>query len=371
MKTFLDRTFRLLSHHIWYAMLKNPWRVSHIHRVQKNFMRDMNDNSETRLIVFMVPGVDAVNGGVMAILSHARESRKLREIHGSRVFICTIPNHPPLARYTRFKNDETLLNIDMLLNHFSNYKQLMLHLPEVHVHEFLKWLEKHGKKISGLRINMMLQNIDLCPSLDDISRLKKFASITCTTAHRAYSTYDVEHRLGCPVFHLSVQIDPQKYRRVEYSEKENIIVYSPDFCPEKLKVLAHLRNALPTYEFHEIRGISYEEYLRLIERIKFSISFGEGLDAYYIEPIFSGSIGCAVYNDRFFTSDYRDTDFVYSSWKGFCERFPSDVVQCEEEMIYKEVNTRQFERCAQEYSGEIYREKLRQFYGSIRISQRI
>lgn len=325
----------------------------------------MNTQTVEKAIIFLVPGIDVVNGGVMSILSIAAESRRLHDVHGANVYVCTLPNHPPLSRYTRFTNNEKLLGFDQLLSQLHQCREFMLHIPEVHVSDLLSWLRLHGIVcLPNLRINILLQNIDVCPSDVELRQLGSWAPLSCTTAHLAYATAEVQARLGCPLHHLSVWVSPEHYRRVDVLEKESLLVYSNDENPRKAEVLAYLRSSLPEYSFLEITHMTHEQYKNTIARAKFSISFGEGLDGYFVEPVFSGSIGCAVYNDRFFTDDFFRTSFVYESWNDFLERFIEDVRRCEEIDAFRKVNDDQFKRLAKVYSYDTYQDNLKKFYGA-------
>lgn len=351
---------------IWHMVLANPLRVAYISRQRQLFLKSAFPIPAQRAIVFFVPGIDAVTGGVMSILSIAEESRRLHAIHGASVFVCTLPGHPPLLRYTRFENSECLLGVDDVWGVLASSSVVMIHVPEVHVPEALRWLEGNRARIpSCAAINVLLQNIDLCPTQEDMKRLASFGSLSCTTAHKAYSTPEFEARLGCPLHHLSAWVSPEGFKRLDVSEKDRLIIYSRDVIAEKSDVLARLQRALPQFAFREIAGLTYQQYKELIARAQFSITFGEGLDGYLVEPVFSGGVGCAVYNDRFFTPDFKALDFIYSSWDDLVSRFPEDVVRCEEEVTYKAVSARQFEHLARIYSKDVYIGNIKRFYEAV------
>jgi hypothetical protein len=61
--------------------------------------------------------------------------------------------------------------------------------------------------------------------------------------------------------------------------------------------------------------MTYQEYKATISKAKWALTFGEGLDGYFVEPIFSGDSSFSVYNPSFFIEDswslrtvYRDYD---------------------------------------------------------------
>lgn len=108
--------------------------------------------------------------------------------------------------------------------------------------------------------------------------------------------------------------------------------------------------------------MTYEEYKRVIASAKFSLTFGEGLDGYFIEPVFSGGIGCAVYNDKFFTSDLRHMPFVYQSWDELQEKFAGDAKSADNLKSYLPLQLKQFELFASMYSHSNYVNNLIKYY---------
>lgn len=318
---------------------------------------------KTRALVFMIPGRDVVNGGVMAICSHALESKKLEDLHHAGVHVCSFPGGPTILKLTKFENSITMVSFCLLSKMMAKDAWIHVNIPEVSVGEFLEGgvpiirAEKHRR----YSFNIMLQNIDFAPSRTQVERLKKFGIVTVTTAHKAYSNAAVECSLGARIWHWSVWVSPEKYRFVDYREKQKLIVYSPDKNPCKEYVLAGLRQGLNDYEFVEINGLTYEEYKELVGRARFSLTFGEGLDGYFVEPIFSGSVACAVFNERFFTSDYRGLPCVYDSWDELVTRLISLVSRSSEE-DYKAIQFKQFEVVARNYAYSEYIANLRHYY---------
>ncbi len=338
----------------------------HYRSKQREFFRKEGMRSDA-MIVFLVPGKDVVNGGIMAILKHASATRSLPGVHHADVRVCTIPNGPTLFRFTRFLNDERVLNFRQILDVANELRWLHLNIPEVYLTTFLKAPDVarlRSLKNTQLSFNVMLQNIDFEPSRGDIERLGRMGHVTISTAHKAYACRETEERLGAPLSHWSVWVSAEKYRRAPYAEKEKLVIYSPDKCPEKKRVLAHLAAAMPDFHFREIRGVRYEEYLSLIARAKYSITFGEGLDAYLVEPIFSGSIACAVFNRRFFTNEYLHVPGVFASWTELMNGLPR-LASYLNETTYQEMQSVQFEKISREYSYNEYTNNLERYYGRL------
>lgn len=347
----------------WRALLSNPLRSIFIKKKRDAVMRCVDWESVRHAVVFLVPGMNTINGGIMSIISIATESRKILASHDASVFVCTSPGDPPLFRYTRFQNNEPLLDFNGVLNHLPKNANVMFHIPELYVPRLLaRWRKIGVPNVMALRINVLLQNIDLCPNSTEMQELAKMGALSCTTAHAAYATREVEQRLGCPLYHLSTGVDSANYKRVAYADKEQLIVYSPDADPRKKQVILTLRQQLSDYQFVEICGISYEGFKNLIARARFSITFGEGMDGYFIEPIFSGAIGCAVFNTRFFPGHFKGTDFVYDSWDELIANLVTDIRACEDSRTFTAVNERQFSLLSRIYSFDAYRNNITLFY---------
>jgi hypothetical protein len=83
-----------------------------------------------RLIVFLVPGWDSVNGGILSIASLCAESRKLDANQDADVFLVSSPGDPPLMGYTKFANRETLLDLTDVIRRHRSLDYLLIHVPE-------------------------------------------------------------------------------------------------------------------------------------------------------------------------------------------------------------------------------------------------
>jgi hypothetical protein len=318
------------------------------------------------MIVFLVPGFDGVSGGVLAILNHAVETRRCKAIHNADVCVCTIPGLPDLIRFTQFKNDETLVAFPVLLDELIPTARIHINIPEVHLKEFMIYSVPLLKRYLHLKLsfNVMLQNIDFAPDRKTISDVRSLGNVTVTTAHKAYTGKETAEALGCSIYHWSVAVSPERYMWRPYSEKEDLIVVSPDDHPARERTLEALRQGLPGYQFVIVQGISYEAYKQLIERAKYSITFGEGLDGYFVEPIFSGAIGIAVYNDRFFTPEYRGMPGVYDCWDSLCSEL-SQLVLMTNEFNFNRIQSLQFSVVAKNYSYDEYRGNLAEYYNRL------
>lgn len=342
----------------------NPLRKKYLQVKQANYLAEVVARKDDRVVVFLVPGRDRVNGGILSIVSLAEESAVLKDRHGAAVFVCTVPWEPPLLRYTKFANRTTLVDFLVLLRTIRKPAKVLVHIPEIFVARFAELLPPLQGAFPGIawQFNILLQNIDSIPKKDRVLEIATFGQTTCTTAHKAYCNAQTEELLGCAVSHFSVWCSPEKYLRKSYAQKENLVVVSPDKHPQRKEVLDSLRARMPGYRFQVIKKLTYEQYKELIASAKFSLTFGEGLDGYLVEPVFSGGIGAAVYNDRFFTEELKPLPFIYGSMEELQTKLPLDIAAADCEDLYLQTHLRQFEMFASYYSHESYVANLARFY---------
>jgi hypothetical protein len=321
-----------------------------------------------RLIVFLVPGRDEANGGIMAISSIYAETVKLKHIHGAEVIMCTIPGHPRLLRYTKFANDNYIFTFLQVLSYFRNVQSMLIHLGgRPYVDQFLTKTSSRDysrlKRIADLHVNMTIMNIQILSSDRSIARLRQLGKLTCTTGHKRYSNAELGRRLGCPMYRISTFMSPEHYHTTPYAEKENLMIVSPDWQPEKNEILRLIAHECPEIRMEIIQNMSYKQYRELITRAKWSLTFGEGIDGYFIETIFSGGIGFAVYNDDFFTEDFRNVKTVYSGYDAMARNICRDIKFLDNEESYANYQKEQYElSCEQQYTHAEYVRALTEFY---------
>jgi hypothetical protein len=354
------------SHHLSVVFLSNPWRNRRIRRQQDEALRAI-DVSCRRAVIFVVPGFDRVDGGILSLSSLAEESKKLAKTHGANIFICPYPKEPPVASYTMFDNSMTLLNYSSLISKLDDCIEILFHVPECYIPSIGDLLEFDKLRDSGIsiKINILIQNIDSAPTIDQIDVLREFGNVTATTAHKSYTTEEMEKRLGIKLHHLSVWNSPEAYQKLKYEEKDNLILLSPDDARDRGRVIKALRRALPAYEFKVVRNMSYREYRELCNHAKFTLTFGEGLDGYYVETIFSGGVSCAVYNDRFFTEKYKNLPLMFDEWEEVIRQLPDCIKRLDSAEAYAAAWWLQFEVASSDYRYDEYQEKIASFYTDV------
>ena len=315
-----------------------------------------------RFVLFLVPGMDLVNGGVMSICSIASETGRLLQEHGVSVAVCTAYHEPRMLRYTKFENDIDILSFSDLLPRFPLGSDVLVHIPEMFVKAFVSDCPSLYRTRADLhwRFNILLQNIDLIPSKQAIEAIQAIGPTTATTAHKASTS--AAHQLGCPVHYLSWGLYPEKFECADYSGKQKLIAISPDPHPAKAGIVRRMSETMPDYRIIEIRNMSYEEYKRVIRTAKFMFTFGEGLDGYFVESIFSGSIAMALFNTRFFTPEYDGLDGVFPNPEHALAQVHEFMMSADSEAAYRAIAERQHKLVAKDFNREKFVGNIRSFY---------
>lgn len=342
---------------------------------QNKLLTGLFEKNSKNLVIFLVPGADwatgkdKISGGILSIVSICEETETLRDIHHSETLLCTIRGQHLLLKHETFANKTPVFRFGQVPGYFTHAENVLIHIPEFLVETFLSSLQtldnRWLKQCKNIHFNIMNQNISLMPVPEVINRLKNLSSkITITTAHQKYCNDSIRRHYGVPIHKLSVWISPEKYGFKKWSEKKNLMVISPDAHPEREKVINHL-SRIEGLELRVIQNLTYEQYKDLIATAKWSLTFGEGLDGYFIEPVFSGAISFAVYNEEFFTPDFRELTTVYDSFDSMVEDIAKRIQVLDTDDNFTRYNLEQFELCAKYYSHESYRKNIEQFYRGI------
>jgi hypothetical protein len=318
-----------------------------------------------RLIVFLTPGFELRTGGVLSIGAIYGESIALRRIHRARVALCVVPGDPPLFKYTWFQNRNYILDLESVLNRCKKLDYLMLQIPDYAVNRVLDWRASASGMLVGnvreVHFNVLLQNIDQIEG-QNVAALKRFGKVTCTAAHEAYTNLATREALGVPLHRLGVCIGPELYSRSSYQEKEPLLIVSHDEHPLKQQVLERIAEDCPELKIEVIQNLRYEDYRKLIRRAKWSLTFGEGLDAYFLEVVWSGGVPFAVFNERFFTPAFAELETVYSSWEILTQSIAADLKRLDEPEAHTRSWRKAYELLSVLYCTERFRRNLRLFY---------
>ena len=351
---------------------RKVFREIKIRRQQNILIKKNYKQNEENLIVFIVAGADwftgkdNISGGIMSIASIYEETKKLKETHNSEVIMVTHPKANLLLKHTQFENDIMIFRFEQVFSFFFSLKSVIFHVPTILLSSVLKGFMVYQSKlikIENLHFNILNQNIKLMADKNNINKLRLFSkNITQTTAHIRYTTNNLRIKYGIPIHLFSVFADAKNYEFIRYSNKKNIILISPDAQPYKNIILEKIRNRLDTFECIIIKNLKYKEYKQLIKNAKFMITFGEGLDFYFIETVFSGGVSVAVYNNDFFTPKFKNKTGVFNSYSEMKDNIVNLIKQLDNEDKHAAINKEQFLLCNELYSYKKYQDNIRKFY---------
>jgi hypothetical protein len=337
----------------------------------QNLKSNFNQNANS-LILFFVPGADrsagkeTISGGVMSLVSLCEETLKLENIHGAKTLMCTFPRQFLLLKHVNFDNKVDVYRLDQFVGYFKSVKKIIIHLPDDMVSSFFSSLLKSERKwlqdISEVHINIVNANILLMPTPEVIKDIGSIATkITMTAAHSKYCNSYYRKYYGVPLHKFSTWVSHEQYSFKTYSEKENVIVISPDDNPNKKKVLSILMSQTDL-EIITLQGMTHSKFKETIGYAKWALTFGEGLDGYLVEPIFSGSFAFAVYNEDFFTEDYKKLKGIYPTYDDMAINILNDIRQLDDANVYMNYQKQQFDLCSKDYSYSQYQDNIKQFY---------
>jgi hypothetical protein len=323
-------------------------------------------NTSDRLIIFLIPPEKLVNGGILSIFSLCKVSREFKDIHKSRVVLATYPGTKSYKKNTLFENDENIYSFDELISK-NPPKSLLIHVPEYASNEVFVGLMKYKdylSKVTRLHINIMNQNILLMKKPSETARWFSFTkNVTQTTAHDKYTTQEMADKYALPTHHFSTFVDPRQYHQVSYDKKKDLIVFSPDPDPAKAAIVKKIMEAFPTYEFVTIQDMKYETYKKVISQAKYTVTFGEGFDGYYVEAFFSDGITFAVYNDDFFPNkNFAGFENTFSSYASMLADITDTMKQLDNKEVYEKNVTKNMHEITKLYGFENYKNNVKKFY---------
>ncbi|MEO9570943.1 MAG: hypothetical protein ABJH82_05430 [Polaribacter sp.] len=321
-------------------------------------------SSKKKIIVFAIPFGDMVNGGVMSIDGIYNHSKKVLDSKKHLVLMSTLNKTKNFLKFTKFNSNSFIFNFRLIKLYIKYRKpsKIIIHVPEYY---FEKFMINDFFETKNIIINILNQKNDEMPKPEVLhSYINRFGNIfTMTTAHKSYSTNEFQQKFKIPYFHLSVDLNHESYVKINFENKKNQILFSPDNHPLKDTVINNLKEKLPHFSFITIDKLTFEEYKQLIAESKFQITFGEGLDGYFIEPYFSKSIGFSVYNDLFFTENYRNLPTVYGSYEELNQKIVDDIIElASSKNNYQEISEEGFKVCYDDYNQEKFLSKLLNYY---------
>jgi hypothetical protein len=348
------------------------FREIKIKRIEDKSICSEFDLACENLIVFFVPGAnrytgkESISGGVISLVSLCEETRKLKEIHGAETIMCVFPRDCLFLKHENFFNKTNIYRIEQLPDNFRNVKKMIVHLPELMVSSFadallnneLRWLNR----IENIHVNIINASILLMPKPSEVDSLSAIAdSVTITAAHTKYCNKYFRDYYNKPLHKFSAWISPEQYVFQPYDQKKKLLVVSPDENQYRSAILEKIKH-VQGLEVVVLKNFTYEKFKEIIAKAKWALTFGEGLDGYILEPIFSGAIGFAVYNEDFFTPDFKRMKGIYSSYENMAEEIVADLKAFDNPELHAKTQREQYQLCARHYNFTEYQENIKKFY---------
>lgn len=335
--------------------------------LQNAYGLDFLKNAET-VNLFVLPNQNTVSGGIQSIFSICEFSRQV--VPEAVSLLVTGPKKKGTYAFVDwFKNDEKIYRWEQVIGNISHAKKMIIHLPDFLSGKFYGKLTaaeiRKLKKIEDLQINILNQNIDAMPAPEEIKSLYNLTkNVTQTVAHDRYASQEICDKWGIPTHLLSVFIDCGKYESYPFEKKEKIIVLSPDEHEYRAKIVAKLQKEMPDFKLVTVCNLTFSEYMDLIAKSYFTITFGEGMDGYFLQPESVGSVGIAVYNDEFFPSkDWKKMRNVYASYDEMHENIATDLKNfCADKALYYQTAAAVTEECKKIYDFNKWLDNMSRFY---------
>lgn len=346
--------------------------------VKRDYLKKKLTKSKKLILFFLPTDVDSISGGLLSICAIFNIVKQLESMHRANVIASFLPKVKGKdCTYSQFENTMVVFNLNEIMRRFNNLESIEIHIPDIYIKLFAednpkyaifyKWL----KGINEVKINFLNQNEMLMPDLYQIDQIRKITNnISMTVAHEKYATLEKRNYYGIPLHLFSPWTTTSPFVKTPFDQKENCIVLSPDLIDKNLyktellkeDIINKLKSELPHYDFVIIQNMKYDNYKKIISRAKFALTFGEGLDGYFGEPIFSGSISFAVYNEVFFTKQFQDLPTVYESFEVLTSKMVDDIKYYDDKETYEQYQQVQFQIVNQIYSFERLVNNIKAYY---------
>lgn len=348
------------------SQLKNKW----IRICQELHFAKSEKIQFNRVVLFLVPGNDVITGGIISIAGIYKSLKSCEQKLGINCYVCTQPLNDNLLHFKGHNQDLTIYNFHSILRKLLPDSELLIHVPESHILQTIRCLRQpvFKKLLDKKNINLSLNILNQNPNYFDPTAIMPiefefFKSVSITNAHFAYTKpINIGGRI-IESFYLGVPNGQDSMLPMSFEHKENLILLSHDLLLQDEDIpIQKLKNSLPEFRFRTIKNMSYLEYKRLQQKAKWCITFGEGLDFYFMDSYFYGGISLAVFNDLFFTSDFKELDSVFTSTEEMMENAAKIIRQHSEPKKFAELNKTGNIILSKYYSTSKYHERVYEFH---------
>jgi hypothetical protein len=337
-------------------------------RIQQRALDAMGIHGYRNLVVYFIPGIQAVTGGVLQIFALQRLTRELFKGSDSVSVICWLPREGiGYTQFEGFKNDETVFEFARILAVCKPSQKLLLHVPEYATELFcerLGWdVLATLRKKHGLVVSIMNQHHARMAEPDVIAKIKRVCpDVNCSVGHSGWATLSERQRLGIPLHFIPTWYYPDNAPWAPYESKSNLMIVSPDAHQFRDRVLAHLRMCLPDLDIRVIWDMKYETYLDLERSARWSLTFGEGLDGYFYGPMLRGGIAFAVRNSTFDLPGLENRRTIYPNYDSLLSNIVEDIKSLDSKEAYETYNLSVREALVKEFDSGLTKDALQKYY---------
>lgn len=334
-----------------------------------NYLRKLHASDD--LLVFFNVTTKELSGGMLSIDRFANLALELTQDQpDAAVAVSGVPLDREPVHYSLFEPCLPMTHFAYIVKNTSPTR-VRLFVPEVFADAFITMILANAtyrhwlKERPRLGIVILNQNISLMPAPQPfVSRVTELTmDVMISTAHPRYCTGRLATEYGLPVKQLTPLLPDMPHR--SWVNRKSVFMVSPDVLNDTQSgltqdlVVERLKAAFPEFEFVVITKMKLQHYLDLASRVRFALTFGEGMDGYFIEPVLSGGVSFAVYNDVFFPPQFKDAPTVATNWPELLDLIEQMVprLQADPE-LYDRISCELQDRLARTYSREISKSDL-------------
>lgn len=321
-----------------------------------------------KLVIIFVPGRNLPGGGVLSLMSLYIESKNILSSCSTNVFLCNINGTGNNLKQSWFKNRNIIYSELSLVNHIKYSTNIILHIPELYLRNFI---DSHNLlKLSKEKVllNVYNQNNLMMPSVEIFDRLKLiYKRLTISVNFTADLSDEMRNKYGVPVHYIPSWLVDTHYELINILDKRRTILISNDPHPLKEQIVKLLKIKFPYFKIIIIKKIDYFDFLEIQKYTKYSISFGEGFDGYFVGTSLFGGICFTVYNQVFFPSSISEIshNYVYSSYEELASRISGDIEKLElDPEFYSQYSKSLIPLLEKEFSYSAHLEGIRNFYNN-------
>lgn len=319
------------------SFFMNGQHLEALRRLCNINLRHKNITDYSSLIIFLVPNEDFRSGGILSLYNIADITTKL--LPNARVEIATYGSIQLVFRPRWFTNEFNIRWFKNIIKREQVSTRIVIHCPEISVLSFLRYLESNNLAhyVSHATFNILNQN-SYCAPTDKIIKWASeiFKDVTMTLAFKANDNLKYNYLSIDPIY-ISSGFYGDTASRPVFSKKENICVISPDENVLKNKIVEKIENA--GIKCVQFKTIKFSDFVRLQNRAKWTVTFGEGYDGYSGPQFKRGGIGFGVYDDRFFPKSINKNNlppFFFESYESMLENIVDVMKTLDNEGAFKD-----------------------------------